>query len=263
MKTILLSLAWAGVLLGAEGEPRALQLVQEAIQALGGDAFRAMNTRVLKGRLFSFESSELRGLANATIYTLYTQAPNPPNPKALYMRERQSFGKQKEQWAVLFNENGAWEITYRGARPLPEETLNQYRTSRRYDLFYILLRRLNEEGLWVQYKGRDIVDNQPAEVLEILDATNTAVKVALHYATKLPLQQAFTERDRQGIPHEVVTMFGKYRDAGGGIQLPLVIQRYRDKERVFSMFAESVQANVALEPALFELPPKIKLLKNP
>ncbi len=247
----------------AEGDPRALQLVEEIIQALGGPAFRSMRTRVQRGRLFSFESEELRGLANATIYTEFVDAPTQADPKVLYLRERQSFGKTREQWAVLFNEKGAWEITYRGARPLTEDVLERYRTSRKYDVFYILLRRLDEPGMLVQYKGRDIVDNQPAEVLEFIDAQNRAVTVAVHYSTKLPLQQSLTRRDQYGIPHVEVTTFGKYRDAGGGVQLPLVIQRYQDKQRVFALFAEEVTVNAPLKPELFELPPKIKLLENP
>ena len=88
-------------------------MVNEALQAVGGKAYLAMEDRVETGRAYSFFRQELEGLSIAKIYTRYLT----PVPRKPSVRERQNFGKD-EYSGVLFNQDGAWEITYRGARLL-------------------------------------------------------------------------------------------------------------------------------------------------
>src|ERR1051325_8216313 len=105
-------------------QERGNRVIHEALQALGGDAFLHMQDRVEFGRAYSFYREQLTGLSVAKIYTRYVT----PAPGQLAMRERDSFGKVdarsqelKESNAVLFNEEGAFEITYRGVRPLEDK----------------------------------------------------------------------------------------------------------------------------------------------
>src|SRR5947209_14384505 len=93
------------------------RVVEEALQALGGNAFLHMEDRVETGRAYAFYRGQLSGLSIARLYTRYVVRPDPPAPGTIYLRERQAFGKNQDD-AFLFREDGAWEITYRGARPL-------------------------------------------------------------------------------------------------------------------------------------------------
>ena len=153
-------------------------------------------------------------------------------------------------------------MTFRGARPLSEKALKAHRNRRRSDIFYILLRRLNEKGITFEHRGREIIDNKPLEVVEIIDAENNAVKVYFHYTTKLPVRQVFDWRDEERIRHEEGSIFDKYKEAGSGVVLPRVIQRTRDGEKEFSMFAESVEVNVPLDDNTIGLPGDIKILER-
>src|SRR4051812_33886912 len=110
--TLLVFLAVAGLAPGAENaHERGKRVVNEALQAVGGKAFLAMEDRIETGRAYSFFRQELQGLDLAKIYTRYlTPVPGKPS-----VRERQNFGKD-ESTGVLFNDDGGWEITYRGAR---------------------------------------------------------------------------------------------------------------------------------------------------
>ena len=97
------------------------RLIEESIEALGGDAFLRMRTKIEFGRMYSFYNRELTGRTKATVYTKYLVAPEHPPPDEFYIRERLSYGgKNKEKWAVLFNEDDGFEITFRGIRPLSE-----------------------------------------------------------------------------------------------------------------------------------------------
>lgn len=237
------------------------QVIDEAIAALGGDNFLGLKIKVEKGRMYSFYNQKLTGLTRATIYTKYLTPAATPDPNDLYIRERQAFGKQ-ETWSYVFTEEDGYEVTYRGAKPLLTETVERFRDSRQRDIFYILLRRLDEEGLIIEYHGSDVVDNRPMRAVDITDSENRVVTVWFHYSTKLPARQIFYRRDKTRFRHEEVTIFDKYRDVGGGVNLPFVVQRERNGERIFSMYADSVEINLPLTDEVFLLPGDIKMLER-
>ena len=54
--------------------------------------------------------------------------------------------------------------------------------------------------------------------------------------------------------------FSKYRDVGGGVQWPFHVERKRNGEKAFEIFAESVEINQELANALFEIPPGMTML---
>jgi len=260
MRILLLVLLSYTLALAETKQEQGKRIIDEAIAALGGDRFLAMKNRAEQGRAYSFYREELSGLSRATIYTRYLTAAVPPAVDKLYLRERQAFGKE-EVWAVLFNETGAWEVTYRGARPLREDRIERYRDTRQRDIFYILLRRLGEKGLLIESRGTEVVDNRPVQIVDITDSENRVVTVYFHYSTKLPIRQVFYRRDpKTKFRHEEVTFYDKYRDVGDGVLWPFVVQTRRDGERVYSMFSETVSINEPLTDEKFTLPVNIKML---
>ncbi len=243
-------------------QERGKRVVAEALEALGGKRFLAMQDRVESGRAYSFYREELSGLTVAKIYTKYLPRPEPVPPGFLGLRERQAFGKE-EYSAVLFTGEAGWEITFRGARPLPEDLLERYRLSTLHNIFYILRQRLGEPGLLFESQGSDVWMNQPVEVVGITDSENRVVTVYFHRSTKLPLRQVFYRRDpktRRRVEEDME--FGKYREVDG-IQWPFTMVRRRDGEKVYEIFSESVAINQNLSDSLFSLPPNIKILKRP
>ncbi len=261
MKLAFILLAALSVAASAQTkQERGRRLADEVIAALGGERFLAMRDRVERGRAYSFYREELSGLARAALYTRYLDADASPDPKVLYVLERQAFGKDEDS-VVLFERDKGWSITFRGARPINEERLERYRDSTQRSVFYILRQRLREKGLVFEHQGSDIVDNQPVEILDVTDSENRVVTIYLNRSTKLPERQVFFRRDpKTRIRHEEVTIYAKYRDVGGGVQWPFVMQRLRDGEKVFSLFAESVAIDQKLAETLFAVPAGVKIL---
>jgi hypothetical protein len=259
--TALMLLVLASQAPGESMEEKAKKVIDGAVEALGGQKFLALENYMEKGRAYSFHREKLAGLSKATFYFRFLTAPTPPEPDGLYVRERQAFGDE-EAWAVLFDEKDGWEVTFRGAKPLKTETVERHRDSTRRNIFYILLRRVGEEGLIFEHRGTEIVDNQPTEKVEITDSKNHRITVFFHYSTKLPLRQTFERRDEFKIPHTEMTIFDKYRDVGDGVKLPFVTQRYRDGERIYAMFAETVLSNQDFADEKFALPGDVKVLER-
>jgi hypothetical protein len=255
--SLFLSLALAGSALAAENaHERGKRVVNEALQAVGGKAYLAMEDRVESGRAYSFFRQQLEGLAIAKIYTRYlTPVPGKPS-----VRERQSFGKDDSS-GVLFNQDGAWEITFRGARLLEPKRIENWRDGTLRNVFYILRQRLDEPGMDFYSRGSDLYENLPVEIVDITDADGLTVSVYFSTSTKLPVRQVLKRRNPEYKDFDIEeTLFAKYRDVGGGVMWPFSIRRSRNGEKLYEIYAESVQINKNLKDDLFTLPAKLKIL---
>ena len=258
MKFMGLLLACSAVLSAAEtAEQRGKRVIDEALQALGGDKFTSIQDRVEDGRAYSFYRDQLTGLALAKIYTRYLNVA-PENGVA--QRERQAFGKD-EDYLILFTETKGYQVTYRGAKPLDEDRQRRYFESTRRNILYILRHRMKEPGLIFEGKGAEVWQNNPVEVVDITDADNNVVTVYFSRNTKLPMYQKYVLRDPKTKDRdEFSTAFAKYRDVGGGVQWPYHIRSERNGAKTFEMFADSVTVNQGLTDDLFTFDAKTKIL---
>ena len=234
---------------------RGKRVVNEALEALGGKAYLAMQDRVESGRAYSFYNSRLSGLSIAHIYTRYLT----PQAGKIAVRERENFYKD-ESYGILFNEQGGWEITFRGARPLPDARVTTWRDSTMRNIFYILRQRLDEPGMEFYSQGADRFENQMVEVVDITDANGVTVTVYFSQLTKLPIRQVFRRRNPEDkLFDNEETSFARYRDLGG-VKWPHDIRRTRNGEKLFEIYSESVKINQGLKDDVFTLTDKIKVL---
>ncbi len=259
MKLLGAALLCAGILAAQTSTEKGKQLCDQAIAALGGDRFLHMQNRVASGRVYSFFREQMSGLAIATIYTEYlAEAP----PKALAIREREAFGK-KQDYSVLFLGDQAWDLTFRGARPIADDKWQRYFRTTQNDILYILRVRYNEPGMQFDYIGTDVYQTRHVEIVDMTDANNQTVRVYLDHNTLLPVHQAFSWIDQDTRYHnDEATEFDKYRDVGSGIMWPYTIERERNGYKTYQMFAEKVEVNQSLPPKTFDLPPGVKVLKK-
>jgi len=264
MTPVPLLLLCAAIGWAQSAQDRGKKVVEDALAALGGDLFLAMRNRVESGRAYSFYREEVSGLSLATIYTKYLEPAASPAPGSLGIVERQSFGKRdREDTAVLFVNGAGYQINFRGARPLPDATLERYMDSAPRNIFYILRLRLKEPGLTFDYRGFQVWQNQPIDSVDIVDAENRVVTVYFSQSTKFPVRQVFYRRDPKTKDRiEEVTEFSKYRDVGGGVSWPYTIFRTRDGDRVYQMFSDTVAIDQNLSDSLFTLPANIKMLQK-
>jgi hypothetical protein len=240
-------------------QERGKRVVNECLEAMGGDRYLSMRDREVAGRAYSFYREKLSGLSIAKIYTRFY-----PDVKDtvhdLAVRERQNFGK-KEDYGTLFKEKEAYNISFRGAQPLPDDRFERYKDSTRSDIFYILRIRMHEPLIF-ESRGADVLQNAPVEIVDITDGDNRTTTVYFHQTTKLPVREVFYRRNAvTKDKDEEITLFSKYREVDG-IQWPWAVERQRNGEKVFEIFADSVKINdPKVQSSLFELPSDIKLLK--
>ena len=236
-------------------QERGKRVVYEALQAMGGDAFLRTEDRVETGRAYSFYRRATSGTSIATIYIRYLT----PVPGKVSQREQEVFGKNHDEGAVLFNEEGAWEITFHGARPLEPERVKNYQESTLRNIFYILHQRLKEPGMDFYSQGTDMILRVPVEVVDITDASGATVTVSFSQFDKLPMRQVYRHRNEEFHDFDTeVTNFGKYHDIGG-IKWPFDVQRERNGDKIYEMYSSSVEFNKGLKDDMFSLPANVKM----
>jgi hypothetical protein len=77
------------------------------------------------------------------------------------------------------------------------------------------------------------------------------------------VRQSFRRRNQQFHDFDTeVTVFGLYRNAGGGVMWPCNIRRERNGEKIFEMFTDQVEINKDLKDDLFSLPSELKVKKK-
>jgi hypothetical protein len=253
MKGVILLWTAAALGWGQDAQMRGRQIVEEALAALGGEKFLSVETRVETGRAYSFFQDRLTGLAVARFYTRYVPVDPAKTGSVVAQQEHQALGKD-EGFYQLFRDDGGWEVTYRGPTALEKERVERWRDSTLHNVFYILRVRRREEGLVFEWRGSDIVDNTPVNVVDIIDAQNRTVTVYFHPTTKLPVRQQYIWRDPQTRERNVeVTRFSRYREVGG-TQWPYQVHRERNGRKIYEMFADSVEVNVKIDERRFATP---------
>jgi len=237
------------------------RVVDECLEALGGNAFLKMEDRVESGRAYQFYRERISGLAVAKIYTRYLTRPEPPVPGLIEVRERENFGKEENSGGVLITEEGAWDLSWRGARPRDDQWYANYKDSLLRNVLYILRQRLGEPGLTFYSQGGDMYENRPVEIVDINDADNRTVTVYFSSLDKLPVRQIFKRRNPEYKDFDTeTTVWTKYRDVGGGVKWPQSTMRERNGEKIYEMYADMVEINRNLTDNLFTLPANLKML---
>ena len=239
LRTPLLLLPAAVSLSAQTRQEKGRQLMEQCLEALGGHRFLQIQDIVQYGRAYAFYRQNIRGLAKMTVY--------------------QHFGPMKEDYFNLYRNGEGWEVTFRGARPLPSERISRYREAARRDIFYFLRYRLNEPGMYFYYRGAEIIDNIPADVVEVTDNNSEGITFFLGRSDQLPLQQIHTWRDPKGVPFEEKSVFSKYRPVGG-VKFPWNIRSERDGEKRFELFGRTVEIDPVLDPAVYSLDKTVPIL---
>jgi len=235
--------AFAQMPVNPESAAKAKKLFDRAVEALGGDAFRKVQTAQFEGRVYGFRRGDLSGLAQAVQYVHYPD------------RSREEYGEKKEEIEIT-NGDKAWSIDINGVHPVPEDEMRSRLESRSMRAFYVLRYRLGEEGSIVEYVDRDIWENREVEIVRFVDKENNVLQFSLDSLNGLPVRTTWVHRDpktRERI--EEVETFGNYF-ARGGIQTPRRTRRLRNGTRVFEVVIRDAHFNIPHPDSLFVPPPE-------
>jgi hypothetical protein len=219
-------------------DPQARQMLDRAIQAMGGRAFLNAKSLTSKGRVFFFQNGATAGMEPYQSYVLYPD------------KRRFSYGKTKP--VILIN-NGAqgWELDRYGLIAQPDQQLQGWIISNRYSLENLLRLRINEPGVLIQIGKVDFVDNVPTQGIEITASGGTSVRLDLHRQTSVPYRITYRIRNvKEEAWDDYSDAYADYKTVDG-IQTPMHVTRYLNGDRIGETFRNSAQYNEDYPPNYF------------
>jgi hypothetical protein len=223
-----------------ENARQARALLDQAIQALGGQAFLTIHDVEEEGRTYSFYHG--RPTSNGVLFWRFVEYPD---------KERIEITKQRDV-AYLYVGNKGYEITYKGSAGVETKDLEDYLRRRRLSLETILRVWMNDPGVAFFYDGNALAGNLPAQQVTLINSKDEAVKLFLDIDTHLPIKKSYSWRDpidkQKNIEEEI---FDNYRPVQG-VMTPYGFTRYYNGDMQTQRFVSAVHYNEPPNPAMFD-----------
>jgi len=219
--------------------PKAQELLNHAIQALGGPAFLNFKSVSTTGRVFAFSNGRMAGVEP------FQSAYEPP------AKRRFKYGKGKPV-TLINNGDQAWELDrYGQTHQLPEQ-VRQWKIANRFGLDNLLRSLIKEAGVLILDHGVDFVANQPAYVIDINDAQNVHIRLYLRKSNYLPLR--VTYRVQNSITRDWDDYIDDYSNYQrfDGVMTPMNISRSLNGDRIGQVYRNKASYNATLPANYFE-----------
>lgn len=219
---------------------KAKTLLEEAIAALGGQAYMNIQDMTQQGRTYSFHMGEPNsaGLEFRRIYKY-------PD------KDRYELTKQRDI-VELFNGDKAVEVTYKGVHQQDPKDVKAYQRRRGFALDWVLRHWLNQPGVALFYENQTVAEGKTVDQVTIMNADNDAVTLYLDVDTHLPVKKSFSWRDptdKQRNTEE--ESYDNYRPTQG-IMTPYTVTRYYNGDMSNQRFLSAVQYNQNPDDSLFD-----------
>jgi hypothetical protein len=224
-----------------ENARKAKALLDQAIKALGGDAYMHIKTISQEGRTYSFHLGQPNSAG--TVFWRFYEFPD---------KDRVEITKKRDIAAVFVGDQG-YEITYKGTRKQDAKDVADYLRRRHYSLDWVLRKWLQEPGVALFYEGPTVAEQKQVEQVTIMNVANEGLTLYLDTNTHLPVKKTFSWRDptdkQRNIEDEV---YDNYRQIQG-IMAPFSITRFYNGDMENQRFLTSVSFNQPLKDSLFDV----------
>ncbi len=229
---------------------KARAIVDQMIQAMGGQAYLNVQDYYAEGRSGSFHNETLEGL---NLYYRFWKWPN---------QERTELTKQRDI-VRLYLSDQAYEITYKGIQmlnPEKDDRVKQALVRRYYSLENVLREWVKEPGVLLLDEGPSISEGQMAEKITIINSKNESVTILVSPETHLPMEKRFSTRDpRYRDRDEEVTIYGNWKVIQG-INTPRITLTRRNgatlnQEIILNITYNTHPAQALFDPAVAKINP--------
>ena len=223
-----------------ENVRKAKALLDKAIQALGGEAYRGVRDMQQEGRTYSFHHG--RPTSNGVQFWRFVAFPD---------KERIEITKQRDI-AMLYNGDKGYEITYKGPHPIEPKDVTDYLRRRRFSLDVVLRKWTADPKVALFYEGNAVAAEQPALQVTLINDKNESVTLYFDAETNLPIKKTFAWRDpddkQRNLEEEI---YDNYRLVQG-IMTAYGFTRIFNGDMAVQRFLHAAKYNQGLNPAMFD-----------
>jgi hypothetical protein len=227
------------VLMPEQSAAKAKGIIQQAVDALGGEAYLNVHDITCTGQLSQFgHSGDLNGFAK---FIDYEQPP---------LKDRQE-NMPKRNLINVFNGDKGWVLDRGGVSEAATSDVARFQEDIKIDIDNILRHRVHEPNMIFRYAGPDVVDLKEADWIEIIDNENRTIRIAFARSTHLPIRKTVDIRDPSTqLKSQEVEYYSLYHSIDG-VQTAFQITRERNGFKVYQVFFDKCQYNTNVPDSLF------------
>ncbi len=225
-------------------EEKGRKLLDQMLEALGGEAWLSRTSTVKQGHTATFFQG--RPTLNTVDFWEFHRFPTADLPEA----ERYEFTKKGDIVQIWTGDQG-YEITYKGSKPLPVDQVQDYFRRRNHSIESIYRTWLKRPGTVVLYEGTTLIERRLADTVTLLGDDDDAVTVYLDADSHLPLRRTFKWRNATYKDFDEDSEDYDDYHVLQGIPTPLTISRYHDGDLTNQKFYISVDYDTPLDPSMF------------
>jgi hypothetical protein len=218
---------------------KAKQILQQLINALGGQSYLDIRESDCEGRLARFgHNGELTGYTNFKVYWRFPDA------------NRTDYSKKGVIINLYVGDKG-WTLDKGGVSELSPASIADFQELTKKDINNLLRVRLKEPGMIVRFGGTDIVDLKTIDWVDITDPDDRNFRLAVDQTTHLLARAIISTPDRTTNDRTVETLIFTNFQPMDGVRTPLQITTDFNGRRVNQVFFSFCKFNPNLPPDLF------------
>jgi hypothetical protein len=247
-----------------EGSRKARALVDQAIEALGGQAYTSYTTRSEEGRSYSLYHGQTRG--SGVLYRRFYRFADKDRVEVALERGigvydlipfpipvPEGKANKKTDVALIHNGDKGYEVSYKGTETEETKSTEDYNRRRARSMEWVLRKWIHEPGVAFFYDGAALAASNMAEQVTITNARDESVTLFLDSTTHLPIKKTFSWRDitdrYSNVEEEV---YDNYKPVQG-IMTPYTLTRFYNGDMVSERFLSKVKYNDDFAESLFEV----------
>lgn len=225
------------------GEAKARALLQQMVQALGGDAWLNISNFMVEGRMAGFFKNETTGSEPFVMY--HKAVGNTPGI------DRYELTKKRDVIELWVDDTG-YEITFKGKKDLPKSVVAEHVRRSYYSIEQIAHVWMKDPNAIVTYDGTDMVGRRLCDKMTIINHKNEGVTIWTDITTHLPLRRRFQSRNATYKDFdEDVEEYEDYH-VMNGIPTALSVTHYQNGDMVGQRFITTAKYNLPLQDSLFD-----------
>ena len=222
-----------------ENVRKAKSLLDQMVEALGGNSYLNIEDISQEGRSYSFHMGESEGVG--VVFWRFYKFPD---------KDRVELTKKRDVVYVYRGDKG-FEITYKGTRSDDPKAVSDYLRRRDYSLDWVIRKWLSQPGIALFYEGHTVAAQKDTEQVTVMNSSNQGVTLYIDTKTHLPVKKTYSWRDptdqQRNTEDEV---YDAYRPVQG-VMTPFSVTRFYNGDMSNQRFLNSVTYNKDLSDSMF------------
>lgn len=225
-------------------------ILDAMVKALGGDAWLNQKDVVREGHIAAFFHGDPD--PGTTLFWEFHSWPD---------RDRIEYTKHRDVVQFYIGQKGT-EVTYRGARPLPKEQVDDFMRRRAHSIETAVKVWLKDPKTILLYEGQRMAERHMADQVTLISPENESITIQTDVQTHLPLSRSFQWRDPiYKDKNTDVEEYADYHDIDG-FPTAYSITRVHNDETVRQLYIDKVQYNRDLPADFWDIDTVSKKIKK-